>query len=119
MAELHTALTAAAAAIAAAGLLVGLGLALRGRGPDRLLVGLLAALVVVSAANGLVGLARLAAGGSPRDPLHLLYGVALVVVAPVAAGLAVRRPPRRQAILLAVGALVALGLLFRLAETGG
>ncbi len=118
MPELHIALAATIAGAAAASLLVGLALVVRHRGPNRLLLGLLGLLVGLSVLNALVGLALALTGGPPRDPLHFLYGLAVMVAVPVAFGLAVGRAPRRQAVLLAAGALVVLGLLLRLVQTG-
>lgn len=118
MADLHTALAGLGAVLGAACVLVGLGLAASGRGPDRLLLGLLGLLLATVALNGLVGLAQLSQAGPPRESLHLLYGVGAVLAIPLAVGLAVGRPPRRQAVILAGGAVVVLGLLLRLLQTG-
>ncbi|GIW20486.1 MAG: hypothetical protein KatS3mg065_0782 [Chloroflexota bacterium] len=118
MADLHTALAGLGAVLGAASVLVGIGLAATGRGPDRLLLGLLGVLVATLALNGLVGLAQMAQAGPPRESLHLLYGVGAVLAIPLAVGLAVGRPPRRQAVVLTVGAVVVLGLLLRLFQTG-
>jgi hypothetical protein len=82
-------------------------------------------LVTVGAttANALVGALLLAGGGRPADPLHLLYGVASVVTAPLgwmlggrATGRAV--PRRRRDTWVAVAAAVLLGIELRLFTTG-
>ncbi len=80
--------------------------------------------VAVILANVLAG-ALLAAGGArPADPLHLLYGVAAVVVLPLGRTLGGRPGPigrpsrvRRDAWVLAA-ALVLLGIEVRLVTTG-
>lgn len=118
MAELHAALAAATAVAAAAGLLVGFALALRARGPNRVLLGLLGLVVGLAALNGLVGLSLAVSGSPPRDSLHFVYGLAVFVAVPVAVAAAVGRAPRRQTAILAAGVLVTLGLLLRLAQTG-
>lgn len=118
MAELHLALAILAGGLAAGGLAAGLALAVQGRGPNRALLGLLGLLVGVALLDGIVGLVRLTSGDAPHDPLHVLYGAAVVLVVPVAVGLAVGRSPRHQAAILATAALVALGLVLRLAQTG-
>ncbi len=87
---------------------------------DRTILGLLAVLLV----DGLVGLGLLVGGGRPRDPLHLLYGPAALVTAPIGYWLARRgglaRAPRsvRRDAWVAVAAVVLLGIEYRLFVTG-
>lgn len=57
--------------------------------------------------------------GSPRDPLHLAYGAAVLVPLPVARYIARTGTPRRRAAYLALGALTTVGLVMRLFQTGG
>jgi hypothetical protein len=80
---------------------------------DRLVLGLLVALV---AADGF-GLAMFATGSRPADPLHLVYGIAAPVVLGVARWLGRPVDLRRRAGWLALGALVLGGVLLRLVTT--
>jgi hypothetical protein len=87
---------------------------------DRLV--LLVATVV--AVNGAIGGVILVTGGRPADPLHLLYGPAALVTAPVAWWLG-GRPGRRGATSrlrrdawILVGAALLLGIELRLFATG-
>jgi hypothetical protein len=80
--------------------------------------------VAVVAANVLAGALVAAGGGRPADALHLLYGVAAVVVLPLGWTLGGRPGPnrrpsraRRDAWVLAA-ALVLLGVEVRLVATG-
>ena len=86
---------------------------------DRAILGLL----LVIAIDGLVGLGLLLTGKRPADLLHVVYGVAALVTAPVGYWLArrggVRAPgPGRRDAWVAVAAVVLLGLEFRLFMTG-
>jgi hypothetical protein len=62
-------------------------------------------------------------GARPADPLHFLYGAAVLVALPIAILFGARTPPadgsraRRDAWTI-VGAVVVLGILFRLYATG-
>lgn len=72
------------------------------------------AVVAVAIVTGLV---QLGATSGPRDGLHLLYAAVALLALPVArAWRGGRRGP--QPLPLAIGALVLLGVLVRLAQTG-
>ena len=86
---------------------------------DRAILGLL----LVVAIEGLVGLGLLLTGKRPADLLHVVYGVAALVTAPVGYWLArrggVRTPGSgRRDVWVAVAAVVLLGLELRLLMTG-
>jgi len=88
---------------------------------DRLIPAVVAAVLV----NGLLGLAVAAGGGAPAEPLHLLYGPAAVVAAPLGwflggrPGRDGRRASRaRRDAWVAVAAVVLLALELRLVATG-
>jgi hypothetical protein len=130
MTEIHAFLGRAAIAVTAALALVATWSTVDGRqssgtrdhrfAVDRLLI----LNITVVAANVLAG-GLLAAGGTrPADALHLLYGVAAVVVLPLGWTLGVRAGPsgrpsraRRDAWVLAAG-LILLGIEIRLIATG-
>jgi hypothetical protein len=91
----------------------GLALWLRRAGPSANFRGAIAIAVIASAAQGALGLAVTLFGAPPRDPLHLLYGVALVVAMPLGASLVGRWNPPRQALGLGLAALFTAGLAIR------
>jgi hypothetical protein len=86
---------------------------------DRLILGV----VAIVAIAGLVGLWLVAGGQLPADPLHLVYGPAALLTAPIGYALATRRDSasahggRRDA-WIAVAAVVLLGIELRLLVTG-
>jgi hypothetical protein len=86
---------------------------------DRAILGLLAVVAIA----GLVGLGLLVGGGRPADLLHVIYGVAALVTAPVGYWLARRRAGQtsghvRRDMWVVVAAVVLLGLELRLFMTG-
>ena len=88
---------------------------------DRLVL----AAILAAAFAAASGLAVLGIGRVPGDPLHLLYGIAAIVVLPIARALVSRRTrrgslPTAQGLgrWLLTGSLVTLGVLLRLAMTG-
>lgn len=78
---------------------------------------ILAALAVI-ALDGLLGLGLVALGHAPTDLLHVVYGVAALVVLPVARWAERSADRRRRALWIAGGSLVLIGILVRLAQTG-
>jgi hypothetical protein len=72
-------------------------------------------LVVATAA---AGLALLAAGQRPREYLHFIYAALALGAVPIADGLASRWSLRRTAVARLVGALIGLGVILRLFNTG-
>lgn len=118
MPDLHAVLGPASLAIGGLALVVAVVDLRRRSGPSRLLLGLLLGASVLVGLNGLLGLALAVSHGAPRDPLHVLYGLAALVAGPLAIGLAAGRPARQQTIVLAVAAVVLIGLVVRLLQTG-
>ena len=102
------------------------GWAALGRRVSRSLVDAGIVIVLVAVGVGaLTGLSLPLAGAGPRDPLHALYAAAAMVSLPIARVIGARRDPPRDAATgrglarwLIAGALVTLGLLFRLWQTG-
>ena len=66
----------------------------------------------------IIGLVVMIGGESPADGLHLLYGVGLVAVVPLALSFASDAPRRARSGVLVVAGLVALLLAWRLLVTG-
>lgn len=92
-------------------------LALRGE-PGRLFAANLVWLGLAIVASAGIGALMLLAGGSPREGLHLLYGVLAVGALPATLLLVEGRPPRQRSAILAIAGLVLVILLLRLFETG-
>lgn len=104
--------------VAAGMLVVGGGMAaLADRGHAA--VGPLAVLAMgVFVAQSLLGVPVLLAAGGPSEVLHLLYGLALIVLIPLARAFVADAPDRARSGVLAVAGLVALALAWRLFATG-
>ena len=64
-------------------------------------------------AQGLLGLLLLATGHHLRDPLHLLYGVLLVIAIPIGASYSGRWENRRQALVFGILGLIMAGFAVR------
>ena len=116
MAELHS---FGASVVLGAVVVTGLAailIAIRGGSPwtNRLRIGLIA----VIGLQVVVGLALFATGVRPREPLHLLYGLAALAILPLAGTFASEAPPRPRAWVLAVACLILLVVAWRLASTG-
>ena len=94
-----------------------------GRSDHRSLVDRLALVAVgLVAGAGVLGLATITGGHGPSDPLHLLYGVAALLVLPVAMALGLRAEGRgrirRRDPWIGLGAVVLLAVGLRLVMTG-
>ncbi len=118
MPEVHAVLGSVSLAVGGVALVVAIGDLIRRRGPSRILLGLLLGVSALVGVNGLLGLALAVSRGAPRDPLHVLYGLAALAAGPLAIGLAAGRPARQQRRILAVAVLVLIGLVVRLLQTG-
>ena len=64
-------------------------------------------------AQGLLGIALFLAGRHPRDHLHILYGVLLVLAIPIAASYTSSHDRRREALVYGIVGLVMIGLTIR------
>jgi hypothetical protein len=80
----------------------------------RLRLGVEALLLVQVALGALLYVA----GGRPGELLHLVYGIAILGVLPLATTFASDAPPRSRSWVLAVAGLVILLLAWRLLSTG-
>jgi hypothetical protein len=79
------------------------------------LEGVLLVAIGVTAAGGL---GILAAGGSPRELLHVVYAVVALGILPVAGRLGARWEARRRGFTTLIGAVVTLVAFVRLYATG-
>src|SRR2546425_8242390 len=89
----------------------------RGAGVSPGFRGALAIAWVTGIIQGALG-AALAVSAAPRDPLHILYGVAIAVALPAAFLYARDRTPARQSLVLGLVALFTSGLAIRGIMTG-
>jgi len=76
------------------------------------------AIGIVVGLEAMLGVILFATGQRPAEGLHLLYGLAILGVIPLAASLTAEAPPRPRAAVLAVAAVVQLLLVWRLYTTG-
>jgi len=118
--ELHRLGAAATALTLAAFALMSLGVAWLDRAgrPDRAFRILRVAVSAVASVTASAGLALFALGSRGFEPLHLLYGIAVLVVLPAAANFSAEAPPRQRTVIMAVAAAIALLLVWRLYATG-
>jgi len=63
--------------------------------------------------QALVGIGLVLSGRSVRDPLHVLYGVLLVIALPIAASYTAGLRPRREPLIYGLVGLFMLGLTLR------
>jgi hypothetical protein len=91
----------------------GLFLGVRNSGPTPGLRGAFVIAEVAAVVQGVMGLLVLAFIQPPRDGLHVLYGLALVLAMPLAASLVRDRTPRGQSVALGFAALFTAGLAIR------
>ena len=64
-------------------------------------------------AQGLLGVALFFSGNRPKDPLHWLYGVLLVIALPIAASYTSGREDRRQSLIYGIIGIFMAGLCVR------
>lgn len=112
-AQLATALILYLAALGVWGILLGVG----GSGPTPSYRGSLVIATVVIVAQGLLGALSWVTTG-PSDPIHVLYGLALVVTLPLVATIVREGSPRRTSLTLGLASLFAAGLAIRGLTTG-
>ena len=74
--------------------------------------------VALMGAQVLIGGLLWVQGRRPAESLHLLYGAIAFAVLPAAANFAFEAPPKGRAAVMAVAAIVALFLIWRLFATG-
>jgi hypothetical protein len=119
MAEVHGILAwivaVAAGALVVASVAMAVGSARSRLWLDRTILALLVA--AIAAASG--GIVVAATAGPPRDPLHLVYGAAVLVVPVVGRYVARGAEPRRLGRMMAVVAVVTAGVALRAITTGG
>ena len=89
-----------------------------GRSPGRWASWASGLVLLLVALTAVAGLPLLLTGGRPRELLHFLYAFLAFAAIPTADAITVRWPPRRRAAARGVGALVGLGVIFRLFGTG-
>lgn len=68
--------------------------------------------------EGALGIVLYAGGARPEEGIHVVYGVALAAVPAIAATFAGEAPPRPHGVVMSLAWAIALGLLWRLIETG-
>jgi 4-amino-4-deoxy-L-arabinose transferase-like glycosyltransferase len=66
----------------------------------------------------LFGVIAYLGGSRPAEALHLIYGIAVVAVLPLASTFAADAPPRARSGVMALAGLVMLLLIWRLLSTG-
>jgi hypothetical protein len=81
----------------------------------RILAGVVLGAIVVQSGIGLV---VMIGGDEPQEGLHLLYGVGLLAVIPLALTFASEAPRRSRSAVLAVAGMAAVLLAWRLLTTG-
>ena len=77
-----------------------------------------AAVTSLLAVQAAVGAIRYLTGARPVEGLHLLYGLVIIGVLPIAATFASEAPPRPRSAVAAAGGAVILLLAWRLLSTG-
>lgn len=63
--------------------------------------------------QGLIGVGLFAGGPRPKDPLHWLYGILLVITLPIAATYPAAREERRQPLVYGIAGIFMAGLCLR------
>jgi hypothetical protein len=93
------------------------GVALVDRGHD-LLPRLASVALAVFLVQGLVGVLLMLSASGPREWLHVVYGVVLAGIVPLASSFTAEAPPRSRSWVLALTGVIALLLAWRLFGTG-
>lgn len=91
----------------------GLALGIRRSGPTSGFRGALVIAELTAIAQGVLGVLVLLLLRPPDEPLHVLYGFALVLAIPLAATTVRDRSPRARSVWLGLAALFAAGLAIR------
>ena len=63
--------------------------------------------------QGLIGVGLIGTGARPKDPLHWLYGILLVITLPIAATYPAAKDERRQSLVYGIVGLFMAGLCIR------
>ena len=88
------------------------------KAPARLLDGARRAVIALIGVQVALGAIAYAIGGRPEEPLHLLYGIAVLAALPLAQGFSREAPAAARAGTLAVAAAIMLALVGRSFGTG-
>ncbi len=91
----------------------GLVLGMRGRGPTPGFRGGIVIAEIAAIAQGVFGALVFLFLRQPGEPLHILYGVAVVLAMPLAATVVREQQPRGQSVALGIAALFTAGLAIR------
>jgi hypothetical protein len=116
--SLHMALALASAAVlVSAGLEAG-SRAWRRVAPGRLSGRLAALALLVLVITSAGGLGLWIGGAAPHEGLHFVYAILALTILPIVGTTFATAPARRRGIAVAVAAIVALGAIVRLFQTG-
>ena len=91
----------------------GIFLGIRNSGPTSGYRGAIVIATVAAVAQGVIGILVFAFLRAPREPLHVLYGFALVLAMPLAATVVRDRQPRGRSVALGFAAVFTAGLAIR------
>ncbi|MDQ4036005.1 MAG: hypothetical protein M3153_08750 [Chloroflexota bacterium] len=117
MTELHAAVGPPLMVLLAVLSAVAAVIALRGHPPTALELPR-RVLLVALVAQAAIGLAIAVRGGGPAEGIHWLYGVAIILVLLAAGALRPELSPQQRSGALALGALLATALAWRLGASG-
>jgi hypothetical protein len=95
----------------------GLFLAIRRAALPPSFAGALAIAVILGVVQALIGLVLFVTGGRPRDDLHYLYGLSVIVALPLVQQFVAQRKVSRP-LLYGLAALFTMGLALRAITTG-
>lgn len=82
-------------------------------------LGALAIAEILVCVQALLGILMLPSGANPRQPIHVLYGIAILLPIPLAYTLGQRLGPARLQLGTAIACLFAAGLALRAIGTAG